>query len=55
MAENDLVDEYSLHVYPLGLGGGKRRFPAGKHTHLRLVESKALPTGVVFQRYEPAA
>jgi hypothetical protein len=25
--ENDPVDEFSLHVYPLVLGGGKRLFP----------------------------
>lgn len=54
LAENDLVDEYSLHVYPLVLGGGKRLFPAGKRIELKLVESQALPTGVVFQRYVPA-
>lgn len=51
LAENDLVDEYHLHVYPLVLGNGKRLFPAGKRINLQLVESKALPTGVVFQRY----
>jgi dihydrofolate reductase len=54
LAENDLVDEYSLHVYPLVLGGGKRLFPEGKRINLRLIESTALPTGVVFQRYQPA-
>lgn len=27
MAENDLVDEYSLWVYPVVLGGGKKVFP----------------------------
>jgi dihydrofolate reductase len=54
LAENDLVDEYSLHVYPLVLGGGKRLFPEGKRINLRLVESTALATGVVFQRYQPA-
>ena len=54
LAENDLVDEYSLHVYPLVLGSGKRLFPAGKRINLELIESQALPTGVVFQRYRPA-
>jgi dihydrofolate reductase len=54
LAENDLVDEYSLHVYPLVLGRGKRLFPAGKRINLELMESRALPTGVVFQRYQPA-
>ncbi len=49
----DLVDEYMLHVYPLVLGGGKRLFPAGTRVNLNLVESQALPTGVVFQRYRP--
>ena len=31
LIENDLVDEYALHVYPLVLGIGKRLFPAGKN------------------------
>jgi dihydrofolate reductase len=52
LIENDLVDEYMLHVYPLVLGGGKRLFPAGKRVNLKLIESAALPTGVVFQHYE---
>lgn len=49
---NDLVDEISLHVYPIALGGGKRLFPAGgglnKYT---LVSTHAYPTGVVLLRY----
>ena len=53
LIQEDLVDEYSLHVYPLVLGGGKRLFPEGKRLNLKLVESQALPTGVVFQRYRP--
>jgi dihydrofolate reductase len=53
LAENDLVDEYSLHVYPLVLGGGKRLFPDGKRINLKLIESQTLPTGVVFQQYQP--
>jgi dihydrofolate reductase len=54
LAENDLVDEYNLHVYPLVLGGGKRLFPDGKRINLELIEAQALPTGVVYQRYKPA-
>lgn len=51
LAENDLVDEYWLHVYPLVLGSGKRMFPDGKRINLKLIGSQALPTGVVFQKY----
>ena len=54
LIENDLVDEYMLHVYPLVLGGGKKLFPDGKRVNLKLISSQALPTGVVFQQYEPA-
>jgi dihydrofolate reductase len=53
LAANGLIDQYDLHVYPLVLGSGKRLFPEGKRLNLKLVESKALPTGVVFQRYQP--
>lgn len=53
LIENDLVDEYMLHVYPLVLGIGKRLFPEGKRVSLKLIESVALPTGVVYQRYQP--
>ena len=54
LIENDLVDEIALHVYPLTLGVGKRLFPEGKRVNLKLIESASLPTGVVYQRYEPA-
>src|SRR5258706_11663737 len=54
LIENDLVDEYALHVYPLVLGMGKRLFPEGKRLDLKLIESSSLPTGVVYQRYQPA-
>ncbi len=54
LIENDLVDEYMLHVYPLVLGMGKRLFPEGKRVNLKLIESSATPTGVVYQRYQPA-
>jgi dihydrofolate reductase len=55
LIENDLVDEFDLHVYPLVLGAGKRLFPEGKRIALKLIESQALPTGVVYQRFEPVA
>jgi len=53
LIENDLVDEYALHVYPLVLGIGKRLFPQGQRVNLKLIESTDLPTGVVYQRYQP--
>jgi dihydrofolate reductase len=49
---NDLVAEYNLHVYPLAVGGGKRLFPEGKRLNLKLMQSTALPAGVLYQRYE---
>lgn len=52
LAENNLVDEYRLNVYPLVLGSGKRLFPEGKRIALKLVETQVLPTGVVYQRYQ---
>jgi dihydrofolate reductase len=55
LAEHDLIDEYSLHVYPVVLGGGKRLFPEGKRINLTLVEATPLPTGVVFMRYRRTA
>ena len=53
LIKNDLVDEYAMHVYPLVLGGGKRLFPEGMRVNLNLIEATALPTGVVYQRYQP--
>jgi dihydrofolate reductase len=54
LIENDLIDAFDLHVYPLVVGGGKRLFPHGKRVDLKLIDAASLPTGVVFQRYELA-
>jgi dihydrofolate reductase len=51
LIENDLVDEYTLHVYPLVLGSGKQLFPQEQRINLKLVEATPVPSGVVFMRY----
>ena len=53
LAKHDLVDEYSLLVYPLVLGSGKKVFPDGERVNLRLVEPRPFPSGVVLMRYVP--
>jgi len=51
LAQHGLVDEYSLLVYPLVLGSGKQLFPDGLRLNLRLIESRAFPSGVVLLHY----
>lgn len=51
LARHNLVDEFSLLVYPLVLGSGKRVFPDDVRLDLTLIETKSFPTGVVLMRY----
>jgi dihydrofolate reductase len=47
-----LVDEYRLFVYPAVQGRGRRLFPDGfELADLRLLETKAFRSGIVYLRY----
>jgi dihydrofolate reductase len=55
LMRNDLVDEYSLSVFPIVLGSGKRLFREDDQTrNLRLVDSKTTSTGDLILAYQPA-
>jgi dihydrofolate reductase len=52
--QNRLVDEFSVLIFPLLLGRGKRLFGAGAIPGgLKLVKSQSYPTGVIVARYQP--
>jgi dihydrofolate reductase len=50
-----LIDRYVLLIHPLVLGSGRRLFPDGVATTLRLVDSVTTTTGVVIATYQPAS
>jgi dihydrofolate reductase len=54
LMKHDLVDVYSLAVYPIVLGSGKRLFDGADLTKLELVDSKPTTTGGMLLTYRPA-
>ena len=55
LLDRDLLDDLNLRVYPVVVGMGRRLFPEHGQTHnLELVESVAVPSGVMLQTYRPA-
>jgi dihydrofolate reductase len=55
LAEQNLVDEYRLMVFPIVLGSGKRLFDGATRTVLRLVDTTPVgPDGVFVLTYAPA-
>ena len=51
---NGLVDEFSVLIFPVILGKGKRMFGEGTvPVGLDLIKSKSYPTGVIVANYKP--
>jgi len=54
MMQAGLIDEYRLGLNPLLLGGGTPLFKPGATQHrMKLLEARALKSGVILLRYEP--
>ena len=51
LASNELIDAFTLMIYPTVLGRGKRLFPDGHRIPLELVDCKLLGSGIVAVRY----
>lgn len=52
--KNGLVDEFSVLIFPVILGKGKRLFGGGTiPVRLKLVKSQSYPTGVIVATYKP--
>jgi dihydrofolate reductase len=55
LLEHELVDEVLLLVFPVLLGTGKRLFSEGTPPReLKLVSTKAVPSGVIISTYWPS-
>ena len=52
--EAGLVDEFSMFVAPVILGGGTRFLPENVRVGLRLLDEKRFENGTVYMKYAPA-
>ena len=53
LLKNDLIDEFSLWIFPVVLGTGKRLFEDGAiPASLQLIDSKTSTTGVIMSRFK---
>ena len=53
LIEKQLIDELNLFINPVAIGAGMRIFSA--RTPLKLLKSTQYASGIVVNRYEPAA
>jgi dihydrofolate reductase len=53
LMHHDLVDVFRLLIYPVVIGKGQRLFESENKAKLKLVESKAVSSGVIAAVYEP--
>lgn len=52
--KNALIDEFTVLIFPVILGSGKKLFGNGAvPTALKLIEAQTYPAGVVVARYKP--
>jgi dihydrofolate reductase len=52
--KNGLVDEFSVLIFPVVLGKGKRLFGGGAiPAGLKLIKAQSYPTGVIVANYQP--
>ena len=55
LLEHELVDEMTLIVFPVIVGGGTRLFPeTGRDFALELLESRTFDPGITVQTYRPS-